>query len=198
MKNNIIIIISIIILLTTNFFILRKNRHYVKLLNHKDSLIINQEFTQQQLNYIEDNLFYTIKCQNINIKNHIKHYNFDTIFNKQQHVVAYRYHDTDCEACIHFGIIKLKKLSENIGNNKIILLVKASSKRIIELTHNVYNIDFPIYIVDSLPIHLDQFNIPYLFILDKNMQINNLFSPDKTISKFTDKYLNEIQYKYFE
>lgn len=151
---------------------------------------------QQQLNYIESNLYSTIKYQNINIKNYIRNYNLDTIFNKQQYVVVYRYHDTDCEACIHFGMIKLKKLSQHIGNNKIIILVKTPSKRTIELAHNVYNINFPIYIVDSLPIHLDQFNIPYLFILDKDMQINNLFIPDKTIPKFTDKYINEIQNKY--
>lgn len=197
MKNNIIILISFVILLTTNLFILKKNNKYVKLLQYKDSIILNQDFKQQQLDYIESNLFSTIKNQNIDIKTKIKTYHIDTLLNKQQHVVVYRYHDTDCESCIHFGMLKLKRLSEYIGNEKIIIFIKTSSKKTLLLSRNVYNINFPMFIIDSLPVHLDQFNIPYLFVLDQNMQINNLFIPDKTIPKYTDKYLNEIQHKYF-
>lgn len=52
MKNNIIILISFVILLTTNLFILKKNNKYVKLLQYKDSIILNQDFKQQQLDYI--------------------------------------------------------------------------------------------------------------------------------------------------
>lgn len=198
MKNNIIISVSVAILLVTNIFTLKKNRYYVDALNYKDSLIQNQNFIKQQLDYIEGNLFTTLKYQNTNIATDIAEYYLDTILSKQQYIFVYRYHDTDCEACINSGIIKLKKLSQKIGKNKIIILVKTTSKRILQIARNTYNIDFPMFIVDSLPMHLDQFNIPYYFILDQNMDVNNLFIPDKTIPVYTDKYMSEILHKYFE
>lgn len=200
MNNNVIIAISVAILLLSNIFSLRKNHYYAKALYYKDSLIMNQNFMEQKLQYIEGNLFSNIKYLNVNISNIQAFYkNKNTKLKpNQKYAVVYRYHDTDCEACINFGIIKLKKIAQEIGVSNVIILVKTSSTRTLQIDQNTYDIHTPMFMVDSLPIALDQLNIPYFFILDSNMNINNLFILDKSIPSFTDKYSKEIQYKYFQ
>lgn len=202
MKNNVIIAISVAILLLSNIFSLRKNHYYAKALYYKDSLIMNQNFMEQKLQYIESNLFSNIKYQNVNISNIQAFYNNKSakpiLKPNQKYAVVYRYHDTGCEACINFGITKFKKIAEEIGTNNVMIFVKTSSTRTLQIDQNTYDIHTPMFMVDSLPIVLDQLNIPYFFILDSNMNINNLFIPDKSIPGFTDKYSKEIQSKYFQ
>jgi hypothetical protein len=55
---------------------------------------------------------------------------------------------------------------------------------------NVYN-------VSDLNIQADSTGLPYYFILDRNLNISNIFIPNKSAPDLTNNYLKTITNRYF-
>jgi len=115
------------------------------------------------------------------------------LLSKKKAILVYRYSDHHCGECIDFGMIKLHKLSEEMDN--IIILASYDNDREMKISHRKYNSNIPICNVREGYIELkaEKMSVPYFFMVDSNMQISNVFIPEKTIPSMTTKYFNAIK-----
>ncbi len=54
-----------------------------------------------------------------------------------------------------------------------------------------------VFNVQNLNIPAEKYNYPYYFILDKSLEIYNIFMPDKSMPEITISYLKSITKTYF-
>jgi hypothetical protein len=112
---------------------------------------------------------------------------------KGDKVLVLRYSYIDCGSCVDSLIKQTNNLSEILGREKIVILAKYNSRidyinfiRLNNIKNNIYNIK------DSLSV-ADELNVPYFFVLEKNMTTSNFFIPRKEFSKLTEDYLHAIE-----
>ncbi len=105
--------------------------------------------------------------------------------------LIFRYNEFTCQTCIYREMLNLMTLSEKIGKSNIIVLASYKNKRDFIINKMANKIDLPIYNVPlkSFDNTIENFNIPYLFIIDKQFTAKNIFLPDNDLQNLTDLYL---------
>ena len=109
--------------------------------------------------------------------------------------LVYRFTQLNCNLCIESEIVKLKKLAENIGKDKIALLISFSTNKEVKIITHKYNLDLPVYNVDlavlkNLPI--EELNVPYCYLV-KGGSVSMVFIPDKALPELSYSYYNKIK-----
>ena len=97
----------------------------------------------------------------------------------------------NCQACITVITPLLQKLS----NERVIFLIDYTNKRYFEEFKKTCNVSHRLFKIESSIIPLDTLNIPYFFLLDKNLKTDCTFIPHKEILSQTQKYLEIIKKK---
>ena len=126
---------------------------------------------------------------------------FSSIIYEKQALV-FRYSYLGCNDCV----VDLLTLLNEMQNKDeleipILLIIYTENFRALLLENRNYNIHFPIYLVpnnDLIKSPIDEFNVPYFFLINKNMNCTDFYVPDKTTPDLTQKYLNFINSKYLE
>lgn len=117
--------------------------------------------------------------------------------NTYSNVLVFRYHDNDCEPCVSFAMLKIKKISTIIGADKVIIFAKTSHRRMLNIAKSTYDIENKFVNIQSIPIDVDKHNVPYFFVIDDKYNIRHLFVPEKSIPYTTDQYLDGIRKRYY-
>ncbi|MEC7753202.1 hypothetical protein [Roseivirga sp. UBA1976] len=109
-------------------------------------------------------------------------------------VLIFRFSETNCQDCV-------KQVAESLVKNfskksdKILILGSFSSDRSLMLYLKSLNLDHFKWLnvpKGSVSNYLDIENIPYLFILNQKLLIDNLFIPHYKLSNLTGIYINTI------
>ena len=111
---------------------------------------------------------------------------------KDKPVLILMYSNNNCSACLE------DLLNRIYGNvNKMLILCSDISEKEFELLTRDMNIKYPIYIVDDTNFGWapDTSNQPYMFVINKNLTISDLFIPDNRFQNVTTKYLDAIDSK---
>lgn len=155
------------------------NLSYTKQMAKKESIIYAmQEAIDMQLQYegyaLEPNII-------LNDENHETYYLKDII--QENHLIV-RLRDTDCQPCVNALMTILQKQKES----RIAFLIDYDNERFL---HDMkeYHPQSQFYRVESLPMQIDSLNVPYLFVLDKELKINHLFIPSIEKLNQTVRYL---------
>jgi len=116
-----------------------------------------------------------------------------------EYKIVFRYSEFTCMDCIRKEMGNMKALSEKIGKNNILVLASFDNQRDFYINKRVNNIDLPIYNIPlkSLDNTIENFNIPYIFILDKDCSVSNIFLPYRDMPHLTEEYFKDI-IKFFE
>ncbi|WP_417941944.1 hypothetical protein [Flavobacterium sp. RS13.1] len=116
--------------------------------------------------------------------------------NSQKTILVYRFSQMHCESCV-IASIKIFVNWANLHKVKnICFLGNFSNNRIFYRTIPEYSIEnMNVYNASDFDIPADGIGYPYCFILNNNMQISNVFVPDKGMPKLTTEYLKMIQNK---
>jgi len=110
-----------------------------------------------------------------------------------------RYTEYECQACVIEEIKRLNELSNIIGKNNIIILSSYSNDRDAIIFSKYYKVLPTIYNIsnEKLKLNPSKHQRPYLFILDNDLIIKNLFFPLKELPKLSALYYNAVVTRYF-
>lgn len=96
----------------------------------------------------------------------------------------------NCQACI----MAFTPLLQELKDCRVIFFMDYTNKRYIQEFKKSYIIgDYRFFKVEFLPIPLDTLNIPYFFLLDRNLKTECVFIPHKEMINQTEKYLEIIK-----
>lgn len=110
--------------------------------------------------------------------------------------LVYRFSGYYCDACNQFVIKKIKQYFVDFATSDRILFIGSDIDPRLKVGSYGKNI---LSLLDSkLGLPIEDENIPFLFLLDKNGKIKMTFIPDKSMPKYTDKYLELIKSKFLE
>lgn len=206
MKNiNIALTVMIVLLTATNvcnFIIVKsvKNKYlaenaHLAEINDLDSIAL-KVFTENQI-LLSENINFMISPYFELTGEDDSKYKLSEILNNDQTLI-FRYNEFSCSDCIYDEMGNLKELAKKIGEKNIIILASYENKRNLYVNKRVNGINFEVYNIphNSLDNTLDNYNFPYMFILDKDFKARNLFIPNKFSVQATKEYFMHIS-KYF-
>lgn len=113
-------------------------------------------------------------------------------------ILVCRFSELDCESCIDFTIKTL--LGKNVVIEKDNILFVSTYKNDVNFNRQkqLYGIqDYESLNIMDLGIPLEDYGYPYYFILDKSLQVLDVFVPSKSSQVMIQKYFDEIQEKHF-
>lgn len=113
----------------------------------------------------------------------------------QPPILLFRFSGSNCQTCIDKEIKRIVQYLNDVNPVKVVILV--SDKDINELNYfkKVNGIKFEIFLVEKeeINIPMEQYNIPYLFILSPEGFTNSVFIPERNENKFSEQYYNIIK-----
>lgn len=106
--------------------------------------------------------------------------------------------ELSCRSCVDAQYQILVEKSDDISLENIILLTSSESTRIIspfkrvnEITKEVFSTRFDFYSGNLTP------NSPCYFVMGKDLEMSDIFYPEKDNLELTERYLDAIAHKYF-
>lgn len=111
---------------------------------------------------------------------------------KTKETIILRLMETNCRSCISECLSKVDLSDEKIKNNVIILIV-AKNNVSFKSFLNDYSLKGQKCYYFPYNLKADIFNYPYFFSLNIDLEIKNIFFPEKEIPEFTDVYLRGIK-----
>lgn len=121
-----------------------------------------------------------------------KAYFYDIIRDK---CLVFRFSGESCNACIDFAISKIKSVFKDFASNDRILFIGSNINE--RLKDKYYGKPVISFDSEDLGLPFEEYNTPFIFIIDRERITKMLFVPDKTIPDLTDFYLNMIKERYF-
>lgn len=103
----------------------------------------------------------------------------------------------DCESCTDYALEKFVQKTRK-WNMKLIVLADYRNSKEIGLVRNNHsgteNLDY--FIMGSSGLPIDEVGMPYYFILDSGMRVNDVFVPVEMLPDLTNRYFSKLENKY--
>ena len=115
----------------------------------------------------------------------------------EQGTLVVRISEFHCNACIEFLLVKLKRFlnAGKIDSKQMLILAHYGNPKLLTMLINKFDIQkIPVFLKRALAIPLEKHNMPYCFVLDKKMDIDCAFIPDKSVPYTIDRYLKSSDY----
>lgn len=97
----------------------------------------------------------------------------------------------NCQACI----MAMMPIVQKLDQERVVFLVDYTNRRYFEEFKKTCNASHRVFKTESLSIPLDSLNIPYFFLLDKDLKMDYTFIPHKEMIDQTGKYLEIVKRK---
>ncbi len=114
-------------------------------------------------------------------------------FMNEERKLVFRYSFIHCNACVDTLMKLVNKFSDEVGDDKVVILAQYANIRDYKNFVRINNIKHSIYQLQDSLCKADELSIPYLFVLEDNMTISNFFLPRKEYPKITEQYLESIK-----
>jgi hypothetical protein len=206
---NTFVLIGIIILIGGIWIVVGQyslqNHHIKKLERTISNLGAENKLIKQKINTMVQRLICQYENENIILDSDIEIWNssekllLKDLLNKRNFpTVIFRYSELHCQECVNAQIKTLKDFANDIGYDNVLLLANYKNNNDLSVFKRLNQLrDMKIYQVDSLNISIEEFNLPYVFVVDKNMSVQLLFIPDKELSDLDTEYYKIIKRKFF-
>lgn len=121
---------------------------------------------------------------------------FTTVFTKL-HLVLF-ISSSQCNSCINDAIDKVEAYLKEHPEFKYVIISKGFSLRELKLMQVDRNINAQIYALSNKEFAFfnktDQVHYPYYFVVNKNLEVSNIFFPMKSSSIIEDRYFKQISH----
>ncbi len=108
-------------------------------------------------------------------------------------ILVVRYSELDCNVCVDTLINYAKKMSSQIGSDRIVVFAKVTNKRDFHLLSRTNKNELNIYQVNSDITRHDGNSYTYMFVLNIDHTISHLFIPHKEYPNMIVWYLGVIR-----
>jgi len=178
--------------LLTLFFVQRQQFKHTEQ-QHKIQVGIDSIRMEQIYVYIlnyEDYISVPLSKQMLVSDSNNKYIKIERLTNKKKYI--FHFDETNCFTCVEKYLPFLKKLSEKVGKDNVIILGSYEKSGNLFLTLRGYNLkNIPIYNLN--PIYLRDtkiggINVPYIFEVDSLLQTKRFYIPEKTLPDLSILY----------
>lgn len=108
------------------------------------------------------------------------------------YTLVLRYSYLSCSPCVDYAVTALKEFKDQHLDTDVLLLSTSQHRKDLRNFKRINKIFFHVYHVDSLDFPIDKENVPYFFMLDKDMRAFNFFVPHQEIPELTVEYFRKI------
>lgn len=183
-------LISVVLGLTF-FFTIRNNKQqsvqYVAKIEELRSRVLLQAHYSGHITIPKNNKLKTIKGD-------LQY--FTTVF-LELNLVLY-ISSNQCNSCINDAIDKVETYLKKHPEFKYVIISKGFSLRELKLMQVDRNINAQIYALSNKEFAFfnktDQVHYPYYFVVNKNLEVSNIFFPMKSSSIIEDRYFKQISH----
>ena len=112
-----------------------------------------------------------------------------------QECLVFWFSGAACEVCVDFVLEKIKNRFSDFSSNPRILLIGSNLNP--RVKEDYYGKSVLSYASDDLGIPFEEYQIPFLFILDRDRTCKMIFIPEKALPELTDLYLDTVLKRYF-
>lgn len=196
------IIILLVLLCISELFLFQKNNQLRKAVSVK----VNQI---SSLGMDKDLLLNNMQMQYANNGNQLNDFSLtDTAGSKlklselldNHYKIIFRFSYLHCSSCVKFELKNIIEIAQKIPKDKIIIIAEYDNKRGFNAFTKAHNVTLPIYFLNENE-HADNIlqdeNIPYVCLMNKQMKIEHLFIPIKEIPIYSERYYHNIIQRYF-
>ena len=113
----------------------------------------------------------------------------------EQECLVFRFSGAACDVCVDFVLEKIKNRFSDFSSNPRILLIGSNLNP--RVKEDYYGKSVLSYASDDLGIPFEEYQIPFLFILDRDRTCKMIFIPEKALPELTDLYLDTVLKRYF-
>ena len=118
---------------------------------------------------------------------------FDIVNDK---CLVFRFSGEACNTCIDFVIEQLKKTFPDYASNERILLIGSNINN--RVKEKYYGKPVISYVLEDLGLPFEEYNIPFLMIIDRDRESKMMFIPEKSMPDLTEMYFKAVKERYFE
>lgn len=207
MKKIVYLLLALIaLLLAGNIVLLNKYRelkiYNLSLMDKYDELSVKHSKISSVLkeNNVLQRATEATLCPNITLVNpQVKRdFRMSDLVKKNEPLLFFRFKETDCDACIQQVLGLLKNITTQLPNQRIIILSGYKNVRQFYAYANSENKLFEVYNINELPILPDNYDKPYFFVLNGNLELRDVFFYVKEDVDLTIDYLKCIVHKYWQ
>ena len=200
-KNHLTITIcAILILIVLNVFCIRRGNYYKNEFYSQREIIDKQNKFKVFLNQLMANIELIYENGDFIISQQTKVFDEDKNeillrdLIKGNNKIIFRYSQLGCMACVDKELKRIDNLAKKIGYDKIIVLATYFSNRDLYSYKRVNDIKVEMYNIPIGSFHndIEKLKIPYIFIVNKTLEIKSLFIPRKDIPQLTEEYYKYI------
>jgi hypothetical protein len=109
-----------------------------------------------------------------------------------------RYNEDNCSSCIDHSLEALLEYKDAIGIDNILIIATVKNNRKLKAFIDKFeNLNIQIINTDSeINLPIEEYNIPYFFMMNKDLKIKMLFVPIKELPDNTARYLDIISERF--
>jgi hypothetical protein len=122
---------------------------------------------------------------------------FKDVVSNSPKLVLY-FSEKGCVTCIDNTIKLIKNYASKISKSNLIVI--ASFENVREFKLFTYEIEYDTFLLrgQNLGLDIENFQIPFIFYVDNNMFVRNLFIPSKEIHEISINYLDIMVDRFFK
>ena len=119
--------------------------------------------------------------------------NFDSVLSlRQRPLLVLLIHERNCNDCINQSLVHLNNLTAQEDSIPFDVIVSTSYKSL-DLLRQDFNLKLlPIQYDDTIDLELDYTSQPYVFLIDQEGIVSNLFVPEYDVMELFIAYLKSI------
>ena len=109
-----------------------------------------------------------------------------------------RYNEDNCSSCIDHSLDALLEYKDAIGIENILIISTVRNNRKLKAFIDKYE-DLNIQIINTkseINLPIEEYNIPYFFVINENLELKMLFVPIKELPHNTARYLDIISQRF--
>lgn len=123
-----------------------------------------------------------------------------SIFQGDEFKIILKISHRNCTPCVDNELENLYRISKKIGIDQIVVLCESGNMR--EFTAYFKALEYPFtcfYIAEenSLQDVIRQENVPFVFLMNRDLRIRNLFIPSKELPDYSKAYYNMMAIRYW-
>lgn len=112
--------------------------------------------------------------------------------------LVFYFSSKNCGSCVESEMSNIQAFTHRIGESNIIILGQFQSIRQLRAFLTARKIDIPVYYVESNPFGiLYEENLPFSFVVNKNMTAELVFIPIKEILSYSEMYYTTVYERFF-
>ena len=199
-----ILLCLVFILVFFNCYLLYKRVFVVSDSAGMDESVIDlkSKYLTTAVDYMRNSGYYIGDCLFTDVNTHTQS-NLKKLFenSEEDFFIVCRISEYDCEQCVNYSVQKLmENVNDSTLNMKVLLFGQYNNEISLKIQAEFFSElgEMTCYYVPYLNLPLDERRVPYYFVLNKDMNVTDVFAPDRMTSKLTDIYFSEINKKWGE